>query len=72
MHKGILLRADIWIQGEDEPAHNYAEAAMQLVKDLLAASHANHPDWKVMLTELTENKDAAFRGPHGESEEGEM
>jgi hypothetical protein len=69
MHKGIRLTADIWIEGEDEPAHRFADATMQLVKELLAAPHANYPNWKVMLMQLTENTDGEFRGPHADLEE---
>ncbi len=37
MRKAISLKVSLWIEGEDEPAHNFAESTKQAVRDIIAA-----------------------------------
>ncbi len=57
MHKGIRLKASIWIEGEDKPAHDFAKLTMQVVRDLLAAAHPQYPALKVTVKKIVEDRD---------------
>ena len=57
MHKSIRLKVVLWIEGEDEPAHDYAAMTIQLVRDLLAAPHPNTPTLQVTVKRLVEAAD---------------
>ncbi len=56
MHKGIRLKASIWIEGEDEPAHDFAKLTMQVVRDLLAAPHPQYAALKVTVKKIVEDR----------------
>ena len=55
MHKGIRLSIKLWIEGEDEPAHNFAESTIQAVQDMFAAGQALHPDLQVVVRTIEED-----------------
>jgi hypothetical protein len=55
MHKGIRLSIKLWIEGEDEPAHNFAESTIQAVQEMLAAGQALHPDLQVVIRTIEED-----------------
>ena len=55
MHKGIRLFIKLWIEGEDEPAHNFAESTIQAVQEMLAAGQALHPDLQVVVRTIEED-----------------
>jgi hypothetical protein len=55
MHKGIRLTLKLWIEGEDEPAHNFADSTMKAVREMLAAGQTLHPDLKVVIRKLEED-----------------
>lgn len=55
MHKGIRLSIKLWIEGEDEPAHNFAEFTIQAVQEMLAAGQALHPDLQVVVRTIEED-----------------
>lgn len=55
MHKGIRLSIKLWIEGEDEPAHNFAESTIQAVQEMLAAGQALHPDLQVVVRTIEED-----------------
>ena len=55
MHKGIRLSIKLWIEGEDEPAHNFAESTIQAVQEMLTAGQALHPDLQVEVRTIEED-----------------
>ena len=54
MRKAISLKVSLWIEGEDEPAHNFAESTKQAVKDIIAAGSSSHPELKVTVKSVGE------------------
>lgn len=57
MRKAIRLKVTLEIQGEDEPAHDFAKATMQAVRDILAAGHWRHPKLTVNVKDIVEDDD---------------
>lgn len=54
MRKAIKIKVNLWIEGEDEPAHNFAESTIQAVKEIIEAGSAKHPDLKVTVKKVAE------------------
>ena len=54
MRKAIRLRVTLWIEGEDEPAHDFAASTIQAVKDIIAAGSSSHPELKVTVKKVAE------------------
>lgn len=54
MRKAIQLRVTLWIEGEDEPAHDFAASTIQAVKDIIAAGSPSHPELKVTVKKVAE------------------
>ena len=54
MRKAISLQVDLWVEGEDEPAHNFAESTKQAVGDIIAAGSSTHPELSVEIKRLVE------------------
>jgi hypothetical protein len=54
MRKAIQLKVILWIEGEDEPAHNFAESTIQAVKEIVEAGSPKHPELKVTVKKVTE------------------
>jgi hypothetical protein len=44
----------LWIEGEDEPAHDFAESTKQAVKEIIEAGAPKHPELKVTVKNLGE------------------
>ncbi len=57
MRKAIQLKVTLRIEGEDEPAHNFAESTMQAVRDIIAAGQWRHPRLTVAIKDIVEDKD---------------
>jgi hypothetical protein len=55
MHKGIRILVKLWIEGEDEPAHNFAESTIKAVEEMLAAGQSLHPGLQVTIKDLKED-----------------
>jgi hypothetical protein len=55
MHKGIRLTVKLWVEGEDEPAHNFAESTIKAVQEMLAAGKSVHPDLKFTIRKIEED-----------------
>lgn len=55
MRKGILLNIRLWIEGEDEPAHNFADSTMKAVREILAAGKSNYPELHITLRKIEED-----------------
>ena len=54
MRKAIALRVNLWIEGEDEPAHDFANSTKQAVRDIIAAGISSHPDLSVKIRGIAE------------------
>jgi hypothetical protein len=57
MHKGIRLKVNLWIEGEAEPAEDFARLTMQAVRDLLAVNLPQYPTLKVTIKKMKEDRD---------------
>jgi len=55
MHKGIRIYVKLWIEGEDEPAHNFAEYTINAVQEMLAAGQSVYPDLQVTIRKIEED-----------------
>ena len=55
MRKGIRVLIKLWIEGEDKPAHNFAESTIKAVEEMLAAGQSLHPDLQVTIKTLEED-----------------
>ena len=54
MRKAISLKVNLWIEGDDEPAHNFAESTKQAVREIIEAGSSKHPELKVTIKNLGE------------------
>ena len=54
MRKAIQLKVILWIEGEDEPAHDFAESTTQAVKEIIEAGSAKHPELKITVKKISE------------------
>jgi hypothetical protein len=52
MRKAIRLRVTLWIEGEDAPAHNFAESTTQAVRDIISEGSSKHPELKVTIKNI--------------------
>jgi hypothetical protein len=57
MRKAIKLKVTLWIEGEDEPAHNFAESTIRAVKEVIQKGSASHPELKITIRRVTEQQD---------------
>ncbi len=55
MRKAILLTVSLWIEGEDEPVHNWAASSMRAVREIIAAGKHTHPELEVSIRKIEEN-----------------
>jgi len=55
MHKGIRIVVKLWIEGEDEPAHNFAESTTKAVQEMLKNGQTLHPELKVQVKTVEED-----------------
>jgi hypothetical protein len=65
MRKAIGLKVTLWIEGEDEPAADWAAHSKQAMRDIVAAGHWRHPRLKVTVKDIVEigNDDLEGEGP---------
>ena len=57
MKKAIQLKIKVWIEGEDEPAHDFAKLTMQAMHDIFAAGRSRHPELAITVREIVEDRD---------------
>jgi hypothetical protein len=55
MRKAIKLKVTLWIEGEDEPAHDFAAYTIQAVRDIIAAHARLYPGLKVTVRKVAED-----------------
>lgn len=54
MRKAIRLQVSLWVEGEDAPAHNFAESTTQAVRDIIKEGSSKHPELKVTIKKIVE------------------
>ena len=54
MRKAISLKVSLWIEGEDEPAHDFAASTKQAVEEIIQAGLSKHPELKVTIKSVGE------------------
>lgn len=57
MRKAISLKVSLWIEGEDEPAHNFAESTKKAVNEIILAGSTKHPELKIKIKGINEHND---------------
>ncbi len=55
MHKGIRIVLKLWVEGEDEPAHDFAASTVKAVKEMLAAGQSLHPELQITVRKAEED-----------------
>jgi hypothetical protein len=56
MRKAILLQVTLRIEGEDEPAHDFAQSTMRAVRDVITAGASAHPELRFKVTKVVEDE----------------
>ena len=54
MRKAISLKVSLWIEGDDEPAHDFAASTKQAVQEIIQAGLSKHPELKVTIKSVGE------------------
>ena len=54
MKKAIRLEVILWIEGEDEPAHDWTKHTTRAVRAIIAAGAKTHPELAVKVRSVRE------------------
>ncbi|HKO17187.1 MAG TPA: hypothetical protein VJU87_13195 [Gemmatimonadaceae bacterium] len=54
MRKAVMLEVRLWIEGEDEPAHDFVESCTTAVREIIAAGAARRPELTVKVRAVRE------------------
>jgi hypothetical protein len=54
MKKAISLDIRLWIEAEDEPAHDFAQSTTQAVRDIIETGSAKYPALAVKIRSIKE------------------
>jgi hypothetical protein len=54
MKKAISLDVRLWIEAEDEPAHDFAQSTTQAVRDIIEAGRAKYPSLAIRIRSIQE------------------
>ena len=57
MRKAIQLKVKLSIEGEDEPAHDFAKYTSEAVQDMISAGRWRHPHLRVTIKKVAEDED---------------
>jgi hypothetical protein len=57
MRKAIRLRVTLWVEGEDEPAHDFYASTSRAVCDIIRAGRSRYPELRVTVKRVTEAED---------------
>ncbi len=58
MRKAIRLKVILWIEGEDDPAHDFAKSTTQAVHDVIGAGIQKlHPPLQIAIKAISEADD---------------
>lgn len=56
MRKAIQLRVTLWVEGDDEPAADFAKRATRAVRDVIAAGRKAQPELTVRVKRVVEDE----------------
>ena len=54
MKKAISLAIQLWIEADDEPAHDFAETTIQSVRDILESGAGKYPALSISIRSIKE------------------
>jgi hypothetical protein len=54
MRKAISIDVRLWIEGEDEPAHDFAQSTTQAVRDIIDTGAAQYPGLSIKIRSIKE------------------
>ena len=54
MRKAISLNVQLWIEAEDDPAHDFAQSTTQAVREIIDAGAAKHPELSIKIRAIKE------------------
>jgi len=54
MKKAISLDVHLWVEGEDEPAHDFAQSTTKAVRDIIEAGAAKYPALAIRIRSIRE------------------
>lgn len=54
MRKAISLTVQLWIEGDDDPAHDFAQSTTDAVRELIDAGAAKFPALSVKIRSIKE------------------
>jgi len=54
MKKAINIDVRLYIEAEDEPAHDFAASTIATVKEVIAAGAARHPELTITVKKVRE------------------
>lgn len=55
MRKAINITVKLYVEADDEPAHDFAASSIKAVRAMLAAGQAKHPELKVTVKKVSES-----------------
>ena len=56
MRKSVRLKVSLVVEGDDEPAHDFASSSADAVRDIVAAGRWRHPSLKVTVKDIKEDE----------------
>ncbi len=57
MRKAIMLEVRLWVEGDDEPAADFAGRTTRAVREIIAAGAEKHPELEVRVRSVRERRD---------------
>lgn len=54
MRKAITLDIRLWIEGEDEPAHDFAQSTTEAVHEIIEAGTSKYPGLSIQIRSIKE------------------
>lgn len=57
MRKSVRLKVTLVVEGDDEPAHDFASSSADAVRDIIGAGRWRHPSLKVTVKDVKEDED---------------
>ncbi len=54
MKKAINIDVRLYVEAEDEPAHDFAASTIAAVKEIIAAGGAKHPELTITVKKVRE------------------
>jgi len=54
MRKAISLDVRLWIEGEDEPTHDFAQSTTEAVRDIIDVGAARYPGLSIKIRSIKE------------------